>query len=377
MRATGLCVAIAAALTLSAASMAGEPAGQNGGVQRGVPYEVLAAPDDAASYFARLGGAPSGVWLEGDVLHMAHVSPEGPVQVTGGLQLPLERVGSSDLWLVRLRWDCWADAFVSYTFIGPGGPGRPAFDVWRGAEAPELPTRDGTLARVEQIEMKSEALGETRHMTVALPPGEHAELAAIVMADGQAAASWASVLFPLMERGAMRPAAIVGIHSVHYRGEPGAAYDPTLDIRAREYIESNDPERFERHLRWVTDEALPLVAERFGVSLRREDLVVAGYSNGGSFAAAAGLRRPDVFGGVLALSVGVSPEGERPEGELPRIRAAAGALEPAFLRASSHVVDVVRGWGGDATLRTYQAGHDFLMWEMAAAALAPELLPPD
>lgn len=344
------------------------------GVQK-APFETLPTPSDASPFLREMGERTGHAWLEGDVLHFAHRSAEGPIQLAGGIQVPLERVPGSDLWLTRLRWNRWPEAFASYTFIGPGDPGHVSFELWRGAASPEPPRTADAVQHVETIEMESAILGEKRSITVALPTGKAESLRAIIMADGQSAESWGKIVRPLIEQGVMQPVAIIGIHSVGYQGKRDEPYNPEFDIRGREYVQSNDPERFARHLRWVTDEVLPLVAERFGVSLRRENLAVAGFSNGGAFAASAGLIRPDVFGAVLAFSVGIPPELDRPQGALPKFRVSAGELESGFLKGSTTTVDLVRGWGGDATLRTFASGHDHAMWELSLATLAPEVFP--
>jgi len=342
----------------------------------GAQYEILSPAADASPFLDRLGGEKQNVWLDGDVLHFAHVAPQGPVQVVGGVQEELARVPGSDLWLLRLRWPHWREGFVAYTFLGPDIMPGGKLEVWRGDGAPSLPRYAEAAARVEHLELDSRALGEKRKVTVILPPGEHRDLPAIVMADGQSAESWGRILRTLIDEGRMRPVALIGIHNGGYRGDHTQPFDPQLDMRAREYLERMDPERFDRHLRWVTDEVLPEVARRFGVSTRREELAVAGFSNGGSFAAAAALRRPDVFGAALPFSVGVLPEGERPDGPLPRFFFAAGELEPSFLKTTRETMEKVRAWGAAAEMQAYSAGHDSIMWDIALTRFAPQVFPP-
>lgn len=340
------------------------------------PYEILEPLTDAKPILARLAGRAQDVWLDGDVLHFAYIAKEGPIQAVGGVQEELARVADSDLWLLRLKWSGWSKAIVGYSFFGPQMGHNPHFDVWRGDDAPQLPKYADTLGRVEQLEIDSKFLGEKRSVTVILPPGAERDIPAIVMADGQSAETWGKVIRTLIDEGRMRPTAIVGIHNGGYRGDRSKGFDPQMDYRAREYLEKMDIERFGNHLRWVTDEVLPTVAQKFGISTRREDLAVGGFSNGGSFAAAAALRRPDVFGASFAFSVGVAPEGERPKGPLPKFYFESGELEPSFLRTTRQTMEMVRAWGAETQMQAYCAGHDNIAWDIACATYAPQFFPP-
>lgn len=334
---------------------------------------------EAAGILAVVGDREEHVWLDGDVLHFAHRNPEGQSTLTGGLQMPMSRLGETDLWIVRLRGHDLSKAIVSYDFFGPGPPDLISLKVWRGDDAPNPPASDKNLHFIESFRMESAILGEQRGVTVVLPPGynpgERRSVPAIVLADGQAAEVWGRILRPLIDAGRMRPVAIVGIHSAGYRGEPGEPFDPRNDYRAREYLESEDPERFALHLRWVLEEVLPTVAERFGVSTRREDLALAGFSNGGVFAATAGLRAPDRFGSVMAFSIGVALPEERPHGSLPRFYLGAGALERGFLRGTTLAKELIAGWGEPVRMQTFVMGHDPALWDLLLSVYAPEIFP--
>lgn len=327
-----------------------------------------------ASIAARLEGKESAVWLEGDVLHLAAKGRE-PMQVTGGIQMPLKQVPESDLWVARLKMDGWDSAFISYAFLGKEFRPGIRFEFWRGKNAPPDPRRVEKPHRIETFETASQILGESRGVTVYLPPGEHKNLPAVVMADGGAASQWAMSLEVLIREGKVRPMAIIGIHSGGYKGDRSQPYDPKLDMRAREYLHASDPDRFKLHLKWVTDELLPEMAERFGISRKREDLAVAGFSNGGAFAASAGAMANQTFGAAIPLSVGLPSLGERPSGPLPKFFFAAGKLEAGFLRGTTQAYEKVKGWGAEAELEPYVAGHDPLMWEMAFNRFVQKVFP--
>ena len=338
-------------------------------------YEVLSDPSDARPYLSRLGEKTQDVWLDGEVLHIACRAGEGPIELMGGIQMPLKRIGSSDLWLARLKRLDWSRAFVSYAFMGPK-PGAPRFEVWRGTSAPTEPKRETKLSRVEHLEVKSKVLGENRKVTVYLPPVQKERAGVIVLADGQGTEAFAQVLQALIPEGKIRPMVIVGIHSGRYQGDPTKPYDPKQDLRAREYLEAADPARFDAHLKWVTEELLPEVRTKFDLSSRREDTGVAGFSNGGAFAASAAIRRPDVFGVGMPMSVGVPPKADPPPGPAARFFFAAGELEPRFLKGTTAAHERAKALGADSRLNAFVAGHDPMMWQVAFAQSLPDAFPP-
>lgn len=77
--------------------------------------------------------------------------------------------------------------------------------------------------------------------------------------------------------------------------------------RTIDYTPSRDPEEgcgggAGRYLRFVVDELKPWVDRSFRTAPGREHTAIGGSSLGGLFSLWAGLERPDVFGGVMALS---------------------------------------------------------------------------
>lgn len=338
------------------------------------PYEVLPVEAGLKSLAVQLQGKDHGVWLEGDVLHFAAKGKE-PMQVTGGIQMPLQRVPETDLWIARLKMKGWDSALVGYAFLGPEFKPGIRFSFWRGDHAPPEPKRVVNPHRLETIELESKALGEKRSVTVYLPPGATKDIPAVVMADGVGARQWAMALEALILDGKVRPTAIVGIHSGSYRGDRSKEFDPKLDFRAREYLKAMDAERFAAHLRWVTDEVLPELSKRFGISQRRQDLAVAGFSNGGAFAVTAAVTANRTFGAAIPLSVGIPTLGEKPDGPMPRFFFAAGKLEPGFLKGTSQAHETVKEWGAESEMETFVAGHDSLMWEIAFAKFVSKVFP--
>lgn len=344
------------------------------------PFEVVPSPADHAHVIAKLDGATEGIWLDGEVLWLAKKNSDGPWKTLGGVSQPLTRLNDSDIWMTGLRWDRWPEAFMRVAFVRSDLPaGSVEYNTWRGERAPPPPAQ-AEAGQVESFQLPGPVPGSERTITVVLPPAYNSEdeLPAIVLADGQSAEAWGKVIAALVLEGKLRPLAVVGIHSGGYEGDRSQPYNPRLDVRAREYLDGFDQERFDAHLAWVIESVLPEASRRFTISLQRDDLAIAGFSNGGAFAASAGLRRGDVFAMALALSVGVPPEiVTRPaNAPMPRFYLAAGELEHQFLHHTRVTRDRLEAAGGEAALVTFAAGHDAELWIRAMAQFMPLMFPP-
>ncbi len=130
-------------------------------------------------------------------------------------------------------------------------------------------------------------------------------------------------------------------------------------------------------MQFVTDEVVPLIESRYPVSRRREDRITAGHSNGASWALAAAALRPDLFGGVIAMSSGSSATADG-AGRLgnARVYAGAGLFEPEFLEATRRAAETARRAGADVRFRTFVGGHSRTMWDVIFAEGVAWLLPP-
>jgi enterochelin esterase-like enzyme len=343
------------------------------------PFEVLPVPKEAGQMTAMLQGRDSAVWQDGDVLTFLHKDSSDAVRLSGGIQMPMKKIEGSDLWIVQLKMKDWEKAFVSYTFMSPNTPPgtRIKQSEWRGAKAPPKPQK---VAKKEDLKGKliqriinSPNLGEERAISVYLPPNApKAGLPAFFMADGGACDAFAMLLEPLILSGKVRPVAIIGAYSGTYKGAPGK-YEPEKDYRALEYIPNYS--RYDKHMAFFTEEVTAFATKEYGISSKREDRAVFGFSNGGAFAAGVAVRRPEVFGTSIPMSLGMVPTDEKPSQPLPKLYFLAGTLE-SFSRPTKEYYEKVKGWGADADLNLYVAGHDFEMWQLAFAELAPKVFPP-
>lgn len=338
------------------------------------PYKILPVPGTTGSLASRLGARDAALWLDRDVLSFLHRTSAKTVQLTGGIQEPMKQIPGSDLWIIQLEMKGWDRALITYGFVEDGK--FQAQTLWQGPRAPRMPTEAKSLqGKIINKTIHSDALDEDRPVLVYLPPNApSSNIPAVFLADGGSCETFARILEPLILAGRVRPCAIVGMESGGYRGDRDQPYDETKDFRSREYVPGYDPDRFDRHMKFFTDEVLAFVSKEYGISTQRADLAVTGFSNGGAFSAGAAFRRPEFFGTSMPLSLGVPPVDPRPLQPMPRMFFAAGDLESFVLR-TGEVYKKVKGWGLDASFDRYLAGHDFNMWKLAFSRLMPKVFP--
>lgn len=338
------------------------------------PFKILPVPATGGDFAKRLDKNGNALWLEDDVLSFLHRTTAKQVQLTGGIQKPMAQIPGTDLWIIQLEMKGWNSALISYGFVEDGK--FPPQLLWRGSKAPAMPVEATLLqGRVIKEDLKSDLLGEARAIYVYLPPkAPKRDIPAVFLADGGACEAFAKVLEPLILAGKVRPCAIIGVANGAYKGAPGEPYDAQKDFRAKEYVPGFDAERFEVHLKFFTEEVLDHVSKKYGISRRRENLAVTGFSNGGAFSAAVAVKRPKVFGTALPMSLGVPPNDEKPSTPMPRLFFAAGSLESFGMRTGDFV-EKMKKWGVPSTFDLYVAGHDFNMWKLAFSRLMPKTFP--
>ncbi len=281
-----------------------------------------------------LGKEAARLTVDGQFLTFMARSKAPQLFLTGGIQVPLKKVADSEVFVVRLERSNWDEAIVSWAPFDPQNPKVDKMSVWRGSRAPLLPEVSLAPTRIFRHEMESVHLGEKRTIHVYIPKKSASSLPVIFMADGQATDSYAQILESMIESGTCRPIALVGLENGGYRGSAEAEFDPKLDFRAKEYVESEDPVRFKQHAAWVVNEVLPWVRKTYSLSSKRSDTGLFGFSNGGAWAAAMGIRYGDQFGFALPFSVGAPPSVKLASSIKTSFYFVAGELESGFLDAS-------------------------------------------
>ncbi len=329
-----------------------------------------------------LGKESGAISIQGKVLTFAARSKADGVRMTGGIQMPLKKLPGSDLWALQLEYDRWDRAVITYGFVDTWkdkiANSNVRTRVYRGRHArpaPEMaePLR-GTLLKVS---FPSRNLGTERGVMVYLPPDceKLRDLPAVFMADGQSTRDFAQVLEPLIREGRVRPTVIVGMYHGDYVGgfTDIEHYDASKDLRFAEYIEGPYPERFDAHMKFVADELVPWAIAQFHVSPKAADHVIFGFSNGGAFAAAAAVLRPDVFQKAFPFSMAIPPTDE-PKARLGRFWFACGTLE-SFEYLTDTFFAKAKGWGVRATMDKWVGGHDSALWQGAFAKAIQEAFP--
>jgi enterochelin esterase-like enzyme len=318
-------------------------------------------PRDPAGLRTRLGEQALAVWAEDDVLHVLWQGRAEEVVLGGGVQPRLWPVeGTDDLWEASLRIRRLDEAVITVLVMPrPAGGDWPVRlterFVWRGAAAPAEPADQPLRGVIADHTLDSSALGTPRQVTVYRPAGR--PLAGCVLADGESTQGFAQRLDPAIEAGAVPPVLLVGVHNA---ANPARTWP---DRRAQEYVPGFSRRRFDAHLRFVTGEVIGWAAGQFGPV--QGPWVSAGFSNGASWAIAAGQRHPDVFGAVAAFSAGRVPRRISGPARSIRIRhyLAAGTLEPGFRRATREWAERLQRAGLPCRHCEWTGGHDSLWWE--------------
>jgi enterochelin esterase-like enzyme len=196
--------------------------------------------------------------------------------------------------------------------------------------------------------------GTFRELTVYLPRIPTTEVRYILCADGQSL----PYLIGSQERsGATSRTAFIGVHSSN-------------SLRAREYVEGRDNQHFHRHERFFVNDVRCWVERRFGVELCPNNTGCFGYSCGGSFAVSMGIRHPNIFGSVIALSVANRPiRVDQPTQELLDLSRmwlylAAGESEPGGMKKYMERLSVwQRKHGGQSRCLPSPGGHEVAVWK--------------
>ena len=184
----------------------------------------------------------------------------------------------------------------------------------------------------------------------------------------------------------MLPLVIVGVESGNESldGELDAdRWGEIEDIRQQDYIYQpdrwDDPRhagRYDAHLTFALDEAMSTALDHYG--LRRGPVVVAGWSNGGVWAAHAFSRRTEVVRHSISMSPGAAAEafaaGELDAESGRSIHFSAGRYEPDFLKGTQNYWSAAREAGVPTDMVLYADGHNSAQWQHRLVTLLPELL---
>lgn len=319
------------------------------------PFAI--GPADAA---AALGSRDTVAIGQGDRLTILARRADGPVTLCCTIDAPLTRIGDSEVWGIALHVLSLDRAIVDLQLSPPGRQLNAYYGIHvaRPALSPHL------LGRLVDETLHSEAMGEPRQLTVYVPPGHDASerLPVVYMADGSTLKAYAPAIEAEIISGRIRPVLVVGIW-------PGTT-DP--GTRSREYLIGRSIPRFRDQRDFVIDEVLPFAERTFGASDKPAERMLAGFSDGAAWALAMGLKRPDLFGQVAALSFGWPPAADGVAAQdRPKLFFAAGLLEPDFYRVTAQTAHRAETSPVPVRFEEFASGHVPVAWQtMLADALA-------
>ncbi len=248
-------------------------------------------------------------WLEAGKMTFFHQAEADSVQVNyAAHSKTMKRIAGSDVWTTQAMLPDLEHGILTYGFVATlhGKPiGGTVRRNWRGPDAPSpLRFSDSLVGSVEQHDLESTSLAESRFVSVYMPNPNLKVAMVVYMSDGDAVEQYAHVVDPLIEAGDLPPFAIIGTHSGVYRGEVVLSRDDVRrNVRALEYVPSLDPIRFALHESFFSDEVLKWAEQKYLLPAEAKSRVVFGFSNGGSFAATMGIRHPNIYGYVIACAL--------------------------------------------------------------------------
>ncbi|MEO8970049.1 MAG: alpha/beta hydrolase-fold protein [Ktedonobacteraceae bacterium] len=251
-------------------------------------------------------------------------------------------------------------------------------EVQSMVELPAAPTQKWSAihpyaarGKLEMHRLRSNLLENTRRVWVYTPPGYDPQsiYGVLLLFDGGVYAATIPtpvILDNLLAAGRIPPLVAILVCSLNWedRERELSCYPPFV--------------------RFLTDELLPWVKQRYAISLHPEQMIVGGSSYGGLAAAFAGLIRPDIFGNVLAQSGSFywTPEGDEEFEWITRQYAIATNLPrryylsvghfennprrsdsgPTQLAAVRHFRDVLHARGREVHYQECNSGHDYCAW---------------
>lgn len=216
------------------------------------------------------------------------------------------------------------------------------------------------------VALESAALGETRHVGVYLPPTwrKAERYPVLYLADGQFMGPYARDLEAMMLAGKLRPLVIIGLWSSERGGQP----------RRQEYLAGygGGARRHAASERFFLEGVMPMAQASFGAANDPAGRMVAGYSDGGSWALTTALSHPDQFGQAAALSISWEPSGAGIESPTrPRLFLGCGDSEPYYRDTTSELARRAKRSPVEVVYRTARGAHEPAVWRplMSEAAL--------
>ena len=351
--------------------LAVERAARPGELPPGQRFARVWTDPDPAELRARMAAEGASAWADGDILTFV-TEADHPVAVTPVFPIETWAVGDG-LQVLQVRVERLDEAVITFTFTPTSGPAAMSFrrgshdGRFRGSAAPEeLASNDPVVGTTFDNAVESDALGEPRTVTVYRPPGHRPgdEVPVVYATDGNMFAPYARRLDAAVEAGWCPPVVVVAAHAAPMNQVQG-------NIRALEYLQGFDTERFDAHQRFFTVELVAWAETELGVPNEPARRGVFGCSDGGGHALATARLHPRAYGHVFAYSTGMPPDhgvlagapggGWDPETH-PMVHLCAGTLEAGFHQATEAWAGYLHLQGARYHFTERVAGHDLVQW---------------
>ncbi len=302
-------------------------------------------------------------WQEFDQLVFAYRGRSSQLHLSGAIQTSLTPVEDSDYWVATIRIrdiECAVIRHWLYRHSHGGQDYLPeTLGVWRGKSAPAAPAFAEPLrGSVRETEIYSDLLNTTRRITYYLPPtySEERCYPVVYMTDGDQLRDFGfpHVVEPLIDQALIPPLVLVAVHA--------APFLPHHDRRAEEYVLGINDRVYQKHERFFTETARVWAEATLNASRDRKERALMGYSRGAVFAGNTGIRKPDVYGHVMAFSPGAELQIDRSYVTSARYYLLAGTLEEHFYQATERIYRALETEGIDVALKTRVAGHASTLW---------------
>ena len=296
-----------------------------------------------------------GVRTSGDTLTFAVSAPTAhEVRITGGIELPLDRVGGSDIFAAAIRVPNLHRAIIGYRIFTDSTRGIPPRFEFRGDSSGCRPQRARQLRGSLRFDtLFAQSLGERRELISYIPPHKstNGRYDVVYVPDGGLVKQLAPLLDTLIATHKLRPIVLVGVRA-------------SQQFRANEYVWGfkNDSIRFLAHEQFFIQHVLSWAEKTLFVSNERVGRMIWGASNGGAFAVAMGLRHPSLFSHVFAASPVFELLPNAVRSPLPAFHISAGTFEGTSRDRAVGLATVLGDMGARSFLDAFIGGHDEVQW---------------
>jgi len=301
------------------------------------------------------------ILVEDNILTVIYEGKASSVELCCSFQEPLVRLDDSDIWIFVKTVPNLSEAVLTYAFIVDGNFPQNEPGIWRGPQAPAAPEeKQPQLVRTLGKTFDSEILGESRDIYVYLPPNHESlkwgfDLPVVYVADQGTIGNQANYIEALIRQGKLPEMLLIAV-------EGG---------KGDEYISFENDGSFEQHERFLIEEILPWAETKYGAATEPKSRAIYGHLDGGIFAASIGIRNPDVFGNVIAFSLGVNPTFFDKTLSIDsnlldsNFYFLAGELKQGAYLQTKELSEQLTQEGINSVFNSRVAGNDYLMWREA------------